>query len=321
MQPYTAKGILRNGNTHTLLASSIIRKFSHSKQEKQFSTLAERKIIAADNDVRLAADFNLQENNNAPCVVLLHGWLGCSESRYIVSLGSFLFAQGYHVIRLNFRDHGFTEKLNKELFHSCRIQEVIDACITIQNILHQQPLSLIGFSLGANFALRVNAFTNAEQLQLHRTISFCPVMDPSHTLDALENSLKLYSSFFIRTWKQSFQRKIDAFPELYSAEILEEFNSLRNATEYLATHYAGFNSLDSYLQGYAVIEQRLKTLRNPTHIILAKDDPIIPWQDHENLAKSPNLNIMHCEHGGHCGFLDINMRSPWVNQTAHEMLR
>ena len=319
MQPYTAKGILRDGHAHTLLASSVVRKFSHTKQEKLFAKNAQQKIIDAGDGARLSAQFNLHTNNTEHCVVLLHGWLGCSESRYVIALGTYLYNQGCNVVRLNFRDHGFTEHLNQGLFHSCRIQEVINACISIQKIL-KQPLSLIGFSLGANFALRVNAFTSEKELQLNRTIAYCPVMDPSHTLDALEHSLKLYSSFFIRTWKQSFRRKIKAFPNIYSADILKNFNSLRNATEHLAIHYAGFESLSSYLSGYAVIGQRLKTLRSQSFVVLAKDDPIIPWQDHQKLAAGPMLEIMHCDHGGHCGFLDANMRSSWVDKTSLAML-
>ena len=314
MEPYIAKGLLRNPNINTILSSSALRKLKLDANERTFLKQSQQHVINAGDNIRLSAKFTRQDEASAPVVILLHGWLGCSESRYLISLSSFLFEQGFHIVRLNFRDHGFSEYLNKGLFHSCRIQEVIDACINIQDKFNSSPLSIIGFSLGGNFALRINALTNREQLRIHKTISFCPVMDPSSTLSALEKTNPAYSHYFMRLWKGSFKRKIAAFPEIYSKKLLKEFTSLRAATERLAIGFAGFKSLDSYLNGYAITGEKLRQLQSPAHIVLAKDDPIIPWQNHHHLATPASLSITHCQHGGHCGFLAPNLRSPWLDQ-------
>lgn len=321
MEPYIAKGWLRNPNVNTILSSSVLRKLKLSTSERNFLNQSQLRVINAGNGIRLTAKFTTQTDPAAPVVILLHGWLGCSESHYIISLGSFLFEQGFNVVRLNFRDHGFSEYLNGELFHSCRIQEVIDACINIQNEFKRKSVSIIGFSLGGNFALRINAASNRTPLGIHKTISFCPVMDPGNTLHALEKAYPAYSHYFIRLWKSSFKRKISAFPNIYSKSLLKEFKSLRAATERLAVDFAGFESLQSYLNGYAITNEKLSSLQAPAHIILAKDDPIIPWQDHHKLATSSLLSITHCLHGGHCGFLAPNLRSPWLNQCSLQALK
>lgn len=320
MEPYIAKGWLRNPNINTILSSSVLRKLKLNKSERNFLNQSHQRIINAGNDIRLATKFTTQPDPAAPAIILLHGWLGCTESRYIISLGSFLFEQGFNVVRLNFRDHGFSEYLNEELFHSCRLQEIIDACITIQNEFNNNAVSIIGFSLGGNFALRINAHSNTTPLSIKKTISFCPVMDPGNTLNALEKAYPAYSQYFIRLWKSSFKRKIAAFPGVYSKTLLKEFKSLRTATERLAVDFAGYESLQKYLQGYSITGDKLHSLQAPAHIILAKDDPIIPWQDHLKLADSPNLSITHCTHGGHCGFLSPNLRSPWLNQFSLQAL-
>lgn len=314
MEPYIAKGWLRNPNINTILSSSALRKLKLDKNERNFLNQSKLHIVTANDETRLTAKYTIHTNKKAPVIILLHGWLGCSESRYLISLGSFLFAKDYNVVRLNFRDHGFSEYLNEELFHSCRLQEIIDACKSIQKEFENRSISIIGFSLGGNFALRVNALSNATQLKLDKTISFCPVMDPANTLAALEQAYPAYSHYFIRLWKSSFKRKISAFPHIYSKKLLREFKSLRTATERLAINFAGYDSLESYLNGYSVANERLATLQAPAHIILAKDDPIIPWQDHKKLAESSHLSLTHCQHGGHCGFLAANLRSPWINQ-------
>ena len=321
MTPYVAKGVFRNGHTNSILASSPARKLVVHRHCAQFRRQAQIHIISAGKSVRLSALFNTQSRVNAPLIILLHGWLGCADSLYLLSLGKFLFDHGYHVVRLNLRDHGDSQHLNEELFHSCRIQEVIDACIQIKNQFPQSLLSIAGFSLGGNFALRVNAFTTQDQIPLHRTIAFCPVMSPMNTLLALENSFLVYRNYFMQRWKKAFYKKVSAFPNVYKKETFKAFRSLREATANLATQYAGFDSLDAYLNGYAITGERLSTLHAPSHIILARDDPLSPWRDQKQLADSHYLTILNTEHGGHCGFLAPDLTSPWIDQTVLDHLK
>ena len=313
MESYVAKGILRNGHTNSILAGSPARKLVAHRRSIQFRNQATEEIIPAGNGIRLSALYNRQPHADSPVVILLHGWLGCAQSLYLISLGDYLFNNGFHVVRLNLRDHGDSHRLNKKIFHSCRIQEVINACIYIQQQF-ETAVSMIGFSLGANFALRVNAFTTTEQLNLKNTIAFCPVIDPNNTLQALENSLFVYKNYFMQRWKTSFYKKAEAFPDSFSKQTFDELRTLRDATKNLAMRYAGFDSLESYLNGYSIAGERLSTLHSPAEIVLAKDDPIIPWEDENKLAQGEHLNIHITEHGGHCGFLEPGLTSPWIDR-------
>lgn len=313
MDAYVAKGIFRNGHTNSILAGSPARKLVAYRHSRQFRKQATSKIIPTGHGIRLSALYNTQDQPDAATVVLLHGWLGCADSLYLITLGDFLYQHGFNIIRLNLRDHGDSHHLNEKIFHSCRIQEVINACIYIQKEFNT-PISLIGFSLGGNFALRINAFTSAQDLSLQHTIAFCPVIDPGHTLTALENSLLVYRNYFMQRWKTSFYKKADAFPNIYLKKTFNECKNLRQATENLATSYAGFANLESYLNGYSIAGSRLSTLQSPAQIVLSKDDPIIPWQDKHKLANSTYANLLIMNHGGHCGFLEPDLTSPWVDQ-------
>jgi len=313
MQPYIGKGIFRSGHTNSILAGSPARKLIAQRKSKQFRQQAKPAIIPAGHGIRLSAIYNTQQQSNSPVVVLLHGWLGCSDSLYLITLGDFLFKRGFNVVRLNLRDHGNSHHLNEKIFHSCRIQEMINACIYIQEEF-EQPISLIGFSLGANFALRINAFTTAQQLQLNNTLCFCPVIDPISTLDALENSLLVYRNYFMQRWKSSFHQKSEAFPHLFDKKTFDQSRTITQATENLATRYAGFSNLHSYLNGYSIAGDRLSTLQSPAHIVLAKDDPIIPWQDQDKLNPNHHAKILLTKHGGHCGFLEPDLTSPWIDE-------
>lgn len=309
---YVARGILRNGHTNSVLSGSVARKVIVHKQCDSFIKQGQQHIIPAGHGIKLSAYINSQKARHSPLVILLHGWLGCADSLYMLNLGDHLFNHGYHVVRLNFRDHGNSEHLNEKIFHSCRIQEVINACSHVQQYF-DVPASIIGFSLGGNFALRINAFTTDHDLSLDKTVSICPVIDPANTLVSLENSIFIYQNYFMQRWKKSFHNKVDAHPKLYSKDIFGNFKSLRQATEVLAIKYAGFENLESYLNGYSIAGNRLSTVRAPASIVLAKDDPIIPWEDRQLLASNNNIDFHLSDHGGHCGFLNPDLTSPWIN--------
>jgi len=56
-----------------------------------------------------------------------------------------LFDLGFEVVRLNLRDHGATHHLNRELFHSCRLPEVVGAVRALANRFAGLPIMLGGF--------------------------------------------------------------------------------------------------------------------------------------------------------------------------------
>src|SRR5207237_1368769 len=116
-------------------------------------------LLAAQREVLLdcGAGVRLQCFVSGPAeapgrpVVLLHGWEGSADSLYLLSLAQLLFEQRFEVVRLNLRDHGDTHHLNRELFHSCRLPEVVGAVRALQQHFAGRPLQLVGFSLGGNF--------------------------------------------------------------------------------------------------------------------------------------------------------------------------
>ena len=318
---YQAPRLLHSGHINSILASSLTRQWFNAKLAQEVRVGSISRIITTASGVRLSTRYTLQSRpDQAPTVVLLHGWLGCSESPYIVSLTHALTRQGFNVVRINFRDHGYSEHLNPEVFHSCRLNEMIEACEYVQRELPKQHLSLVGFSLGANFALRINADSDPDRLHLHRVISVCPVLSAENSLIALENGPALYQHYFIYRWRQILRRKERAFPELYAKNNLAQIQYLRGCTDYLVQRCTNFADLTQYMDGYSIVGDRLHKLQAPSHIILAKDDPIIPWQDHQQLAANKKLNIYLSEQGGHCGFLNATLHSPWLDQYCLQLL-
>lgn len=325
--PFSPPRWLRNAHMQSILPSFPGRKFFVGRQVAGLIAASRELLLDCGDGVTLQA-FHTPANRaereaaaarlgvrGAPrsVVVLLHGWEGSAESVYILALAQSLHAVGHDVVRLNLRDHGPTHHLNREIFHSCRLADVIGAVRALQSRFDGEPLQLVGFSLGGNFMLRVAADAERERLQIGHVVAISPVLDPSRTLDALENGLGLYHEYFVRKWTRSLHLKQAAWPQDYDFNALLRTRDLRNMTADLVREYTSYPTLDGYLGGYSLTGDRLGTLRSPTTLITAMDDPLIPALDLEHLARSDSLRVIATEFGGHCGFVERLGSASWVN--------
>jgi predicted alpha/beta-fold hydrolase len=270
-------------------------------------------VLDCGDGVRLQCFRSSSRQGHGLPVVLLHGWEGSAESLYVLSLGQQLLEHGFDVVRLNLRDHGDTHHLNRELFHSCLLPEVIGAIRALQSVLGQ-GLRLVGFSLGGNFVLRVGAEAGAAGLDLAKIIAVSPVLDPSDTLEALEGGFVGYPLYFVRKWWRSLLKKQAAWPTHYDFTELRRVRDLRNLTAELIRRFTQFGSLQEYLDGYSITGARLAGLSVPATLITSLDDPIIPAGALERLAHPPSLRIVVTRFGGHCGFLDRLTGPTWVER-------
>ena len=250
----------------------------------------------------LQARYSANGRSCGRTAVLLHGWEGNADSCYVLSLSSLLYAQGYDLVRLNLRDHGRTQALNRGLFHSCRLADVTGAVRAIAARRGAAPLYLAGFSLGGNFMLRACAEPNLPTTVVG-VVAISPVVDPHHTLLALEHGWPIYHRYFVRRWSRSLRIKQRCWPESYDFTALLGHQDLRRMTDVLVRECTDFADSSCYFDGYAITGARLLPLKVPARILAALDDPIIPAADLARLAATPCLRVTRTTHGGHCGFL------------------
>lgn len=313
---------LRDGHAQSVLPSLPLRGARVEARARALRAASRELLLDCGAGVRLQAFHASQAHRGRPAagavVVLLHGWEGSADSFYILSLGAQLFELGYEVVRLNLRDHGATHHLNQEIFHSCRLPEVVGAVQAIQREFSGRRLALVGFSLGGNFMLRVAAEAPRAGLlhSLARVIGISPVLHPATTLDALENGWTLYQRYFVLKWTRSLLRKQAAWPGVYELEPLLGSKDLRRMTADLVRTYTEYPDLHTYLEGYAITGRRLADLEVPTLILTALDDPIIPARDLERLARSDSLQVLTTRHGGHCGYLQTLGGPSWTDRVV-----
>jgi predicted alpha/beta-fold hydrolase len=304
---------LRHRHVQSLLAGWPLRHRWLRHRATALLAAAVDEIVDCGAGVRLLGHFSGHPDGSKGLAILLHGWEGSANASYVLSAGASLYEAGFDVFRLNFRDHGGTFALNRDLFHSCRIDEVVGAVARIA-VRHAAPrVFLVGHSLGGNFALRVAARAPAAGIGLNKVVAVCPVLRPASTMRALEEGLWVYREYFLRRWRRSLLAKAVCFPDLYDFGNLRQLPTLTATTEYFATRYASFPDLDSYLNGYAITGDVLASLSVPARLIAAADDPVIPVEDLANLAVTPALKIDVFPHGGHCAFLDDYRLRSWLD--------
>lgn len=296
---------LRNPHLQSVLSSSTLRRRRGLQALAASGATTTEHIFDGGNGVRLQGWHSAARG--APSrglALLLHGWEGSADSSYMRMTAARLLEDGFDVVRLNFRDHGDTHHLNEGLFHSNLLDEVIHAARDVARRFPTERMTVAGYSLGGNFALRLALHAPAAGLALERAVAVCPVLDPAATMTEMERGLPFYHWYFQRKWRNSLQRKQALFPQLhdYDRQVLSK--GLRDLTGWLVERHTDFGSIDAYFDGYAIAGQRLAALQVPVDILMAEDDPVIPFLTFKDWVLPPSARLEIAPWGGHCGFIE-----------------
>lgn len=322
---FQPRGLLRNPHLQSILPSlPPLRAWTQRRAAAVLRT-AQPCILECGAGVRLQGYHSRDAGSRhagvagepAPVAVLLHGWEGSTESAHVLALAAQLWQGGFDIVRLNLRDHGATHHLNREIFHSCRLPELVGALQAIATQCAGSRLYLAGFSLGGNFLLRAAADPGMPA-SVAGVVAVSPVLDPAATLQAMEQGMPIYQRYFARCWSRSLRAKARTWPGCHDFSAALRCPDLRSMTAQLVGVHTPFAHIDDYLAGYAITGARLAVLKVPAAVLLAQDDPIIPAADLARLAASVRLRVTVTRYGGHCGFLTHWLRPSYAEDYVAE---
>lgn len=319
--PFRPPRALRSPHVQSVLSSSPLRALQARRRLRQADARHQAVVLEVGDGVRLQG-VHSAPRARAPraLALLLHGWEGSVDSNYMRLTAARLLDRGCAVFRLNFRDHGDSHHLNEGLFHSNRLDEVVQAACRVAERWPAPALFAAGYSLGGNFALRLALRAPAAGLPLRRVAAVCPVLDPARTMDRMERGLPLYIRYFERKWRGSLARKRALFPAThgFGDEVLRL--RMRALTEWMVLRHTDFATIDDYFDGYSVAGGRLGALEVPADILMAADDPVIPLEEFRQLADAPRVRLEIAAHGGHCGFIDRPALDGYAERWVARML-
>ncbi|ETO92807.1 putative hydrolase [Legionella oakridgensis RV-2-2007] len=310
--------LVRNKHLQTILSSKKRPVFDQMIKNEQLINLK----VETDEIVHLNGCYS-PHVQPVGLVILLHGWLGCVRSSYMLARGEQLYKKGYSVFRLNMRDHGQTVALNEGIFHGCRLEEVFQAVKQIAELKPELPVSLVGFSMGGSFALRVGwrqSITDEPIKNLKKIIAICPSVNPEQVTDAIDKS-KIYRHYFCNRWRNNLIEKQKCFPELYDFSDLLSMKSCKQITAALIEKYSDFPDMDAYFSEYHFSQDKLRMVNIPMTVLAAADDPVIPidgFSELKNINSLFNLNIT--DYGGHVGYINTLMGDSWLDMVLPTLM-
>lgn len=291
------------GNPHLqTMFSSVLRKRFLARQLQSFIDSGESHSLSIGGQ-KLSAIHHTQPRPG-PIVAIIPGWLGSANSGYVLGFAHALWQAGYSVTRLTLRDHGDSARDNESMFNSALTDEVVafvDAAVD-----GHASVGVLGFSLGGNFALRVN-----QARPQYRTLAICPAIDPRQTMQKIDGNV-IYQRYFLNKWREIWRTKAAAYPDRYRYSDIANLNSIATLTELFIRQQTSFENLDSYFSAYDLSGDKLAGI--PAQVLASRDDPIIPFSDFAGLPDSVTVEIT--DQGGHGAYLENWKMASWLDGYA-----
>jgi predicted alpha/beta-fold hydrolase len=300
----------RNAHFQSIMASSRLR----LPRKNAMAENSREIIIETPSGSKLQA-FVSSPPDAKGLIIFLHGWEGSASSAYILASGDYFYRRGYGVCRLNLRDHGESHHLNEGLFHGALLQETFEAVAQLSKQGQGKPVYLIGFSLGGNYALRIAIQHSLQPIaNLKHVFAISPPLDPHKTTLAIDNGYGFYRRYFLKKWKRSLIKKQKLFPHKYDFADMLEAQTCIELTAKMMKYFPELKSYRDYFRLYTLKNEAFQNLKIPVLVFIAKDDPVIPYEDFETLEENDYLKISRQTYGGHCGFIDLFPARCWYHQ-------
>lgn len=268
--------------------------------------LRRERIETPDGDF-LDVDFGPDPDPTAPLVLLLHGLEGFSQRPYMLHAMGVLADQGIASAGLNFRGCSGEPNRLPRLYHSGETGDPVFVLETLRDRWPTRSFGGLGFSLGGNVLLKLlGERDDGGTGILEASAAISVPYDLSSGVAHLESSRVglFYARYFLTSLTEKVQAKEEMLaPRLdleavYSSENLSQFDDAATAPLH------GFSGAQEYYTESSS-NQFLESIRTPTLLIHARNDPFLPkWAiPREEIAGNPNISALISRGGGHVGFL------------------
>ncbi len=300
IEPYLPHPWLRNGHLMTVFTWARPRRFPDLPEP-------EARVFETAPDVRVLAKCHWQASRAShPALLLLHGLEGSADAHYMRGMADKAFAAGFNVVRLNQRNCGGTDHLSAGVYHSGLTSDPAAVIEELQRRDGVTSLSVAGYSLGGNLALKLaGEYGAAPPPAVKAFVAVSPTLDLAACIDALERRSNWpYQRNFLVALRARIRRKATLYPTLYSTAPLARIRSVRQFDDAYTAPMSGYrDAADYYHRASALRVAGL--IRVPTLVVTAGDDPFVPVEPFSDpaLLGNPAVRVVVTPHGGHCGFV------------------
>ncbi|MCA9213365.1 MAG: alpha/beta fold hydrolase [Planctomycetales bacterium] len=240
--------------------------------------------------------------------VLVHGLAGCHGSGYMRRIAHKLTAAGHRCFRMDQRGCGAGVDLAAGSTNGARIGDVAAALSYVRTTCPQSEITAVGFSLGGAMTLRL-AGEMRDAFPADRLMAIAPPIDFWKCSDSMERGLNRgYSRYFAKLLVRRVNDNSALRQQLRADVLKSPPKTLAEFDHRVTAPLGGFSSVDEYYAAASPVKV-LSSVRAPTLILSAADDPIVVSADIETAKASASVFTHITRHGGHLGFLS-GRRSP-----------
>jgi uncharacterized protein len=299
--PFDPPAWMRNPHFQTLVSSRKPRRWTYG-----WDSFEDVEIdLGPDGRITAEASWQPGRRKETPVVIFLHGLEGSAKSHYLVGMSRKAFVRGFHVVRLNMRNCGGTEHLTPTLYCAGLSQDVL-AVIRWLGTLGLRRVYAAAVSLGANILLKFLGEQGENGREHLRAVSvLSPPIDLGlgvKKINRPEN--RIYEMYFVRNLIRRMERKLKLYPSLGEMEKIARVRTIYEFDDIVTAPHFGFGTADNYYR-LASSAPLLGSIRVPTLMVQAKDDPMIPFEPFltSGIEDNPHLLLIATRYGGHTGFL------------------
>jgi predicted alpha/beta-fold hydrolase len=272
-------------------------------------------VYQTEPNVKVRVDFQQPDSSPRAELILVHGLEGSSQAGYARSMVSAALQAGFATHRMNLRSCGGTESLALSNYHSGQTSDVLHI-LRERKRISGLPLFLTGFSLGGNISLKLAGELGDSGSDLLAGV--CAVSTPidlgacATALGKRENII--YDRRFLISLKGKIQRRVAQSAELYTLEHMDKIRTIYDFDDYYTARLFGFGTAENYYRTQSS-NQFLEFIRVPAMIVVAKDDPLVPFSvyDHPAFRQNACLQLIAVDHGGHLGFISRHRPRFWLD--------
>jgi len=247
---------------------------------------------------------------SGPIVIVLHGLEGSLHSHYVPGMLSALDNHGWRAVLMHFRGCSGEHNRKARSYHSGESGDLRFLVETLVARHPQAPLAAVGFSLGGNVLLKYLGETGpGAKLAVAAAISVPFVL--ASGADRLNRGFsKIYQRYLIKRLQNKITGKFKTRNDApFSLEEVPEWNTFRLFDNFVTAPLHGFRDCDDYYRRSSC-RQFLKSIRVPTLIVHAEDDPFLAKDAIPESNELPDqVNLEVSARGGHAGF--VGGRWPW----------
>lgn len=265
----------------------------------------ETRLFRIDQETQILTVCNWQtRRQHHPTLLLVHGLEGCSESHYMKGLAHKAWHAGMNVLRMNQRNCGGTEHLTPTLYNSGLSGDLRTILTELVNEDGLESIWVVGYSMGGNLTLRMAGELGHSLSALKGIGAICPNIHPAACVEALERPRNfIYHNFFLSSLKTRLVRKAKHFPGKFDLSPYPHIKTLSAFDDVYTAPFGGYKDAADYYERVGA-RHLIHDIQVPTLIIVAQDDPFIPYHTFNiaPLQNNSNIQLVAPNHGGHCGF-------------------